>query len=1263
MVPVQGVRSFSWNISAHFTADLTASLLRTGDMPNVLFSQSQNGFSVQAGQPLTMSWTSSGATSHRLQYSLDGGNIFTPIVTGLGSTVKSYTWQVPETLVSAGSAPVPIVVRVIARDEITAEIADDFRSGTLLSKTLTQTLSVDAFAPTGGTFEPGEAVIVQWTSQGATSHRVQVSIDGGAFSPIATGLSASASSYTWIIPTSVVPAGKTQVSAAFKVIARDESTGQTVEDIAPGNIVIVAALAAGPTVSVTAPSGGSFVVGQTIAIAWSSNGATSHRIQLSVDNGAFSPIVTGLSGAERSFSYVVSAAIIPAGAPSAKAVFKVIAKNDSTGQTAESQSEIVTVTPASPVGPTVDVTAPFGGTFMVGGQVAIQWTSSGATSHRVQVAVNGQAFSPIATGLSGTDQSFVWTIPTTLIGAGSPPASVLFKVIAKNDTTGKTAEDVSPGAITVNATPVQAPTISVTAPNGGKVKPGDTVLIQWISAGATSHRIQTSVNGQAFVPLIAGLSGQTMSYAWKIPIGFLGVGVSSASVQIKVIAKNDLSAQTAESLLPTSLTVEAPSTAPSIDVTAPAGGSYKPGNVVVVEWASLNATSHVVQAQVGSGPFMPISPALGASARSFSWQVPASIVSPGSPPVSVRIAVVAKNDTTGAIAQDEAPLPITIVPNTPAVTVRVTAPNGGSITEGDELTIGWLSSGADSHRIEYNPVGSSSTKVIVTGLPGQASMYKWTVPVGTVPPGNTSVDLTISVIAQAGSAQVVDVSDAPLTVKKKVIIVPQVPDPEDFPVILGVDPNKAPVGAEIKINGNNFDPTAPMGVKKLPAPLVIFLNAHKAPLLLASILSFDNKEIKARVPDGGKTGKIIVKNTLLDKPTDFEGLPSNPFEFTVTPVITDFNPKSGGVTTPVTILGTGLYNTPQFTFTGKDGARIPANFSDATTDSIRVAVPEGAITGPIQVITAGGGMAMTMGDFSVKPQVPQVEDYKPKGGEPMTVVTLFAKQGTKFEGINEVSFLAAPSLVKERRIKLGPTQFRVSGDMTRITVEVPYGAVTGKIRVTNSSGSSSSGVFTVPLNPPTTLAVIGAAGPSANLSWKDTTTTETGFRIERKTDQGAFTALATVPTNVSFYADKDVTAKTTYRYRVIALRTTNTQNLESQPSNEAAITVAGTFATSPIRLSYKKDAMSATAAQMVMVSRAAGLPADTEIPLQASADVPWLLVAPDSAKLTAMTPSVTLSVAVDYTVLNRGRYSAVLTVGSTAGEASVSTVAVEVVIE
>ncbi|MBK8259327.1 MAG: fibronectin type III domain-containing protein [Polyangiaceae bacterium] len=1232
-------------------------------MPNVFFSQPQNGFSIQAGQPLSMSWTSSGATSHRLQYSLDGGILFTPIVTGLGANTKSYTWQIPETLVPAGSGPVSIVVRVIARDEITAEIADDFCSGTLLAKTSTQTLSVDAFAPTGGTFEPGEAVIVQWNSQGATSHRVQVSIDGGAFSPIATGLSPSTSSFIWSIPESVVPAGKAQVSATFKVIARDESTGQTAEDIAPGNIVIVAAAVAGPTVSVTSPTAGTFAVGQTIGIVWNSSGATSHRIQLAVDNGAFSPLVTGLSGADRSFSYVVPSAIVPAGAASAKVVFKVIAKNDGTGQTAESQSDSVTVTPAAPVGPLVDVTGPFGGTFAVGSQVAVQWVSTGATSHRVQVAVNGQPFSPIATGLSGSDKVFVWTIPTTLIAAGSPPASVFFKVIAKNDTTGKTAEDVSPAAITVNSTPLQAPSISVVAPSGGKVKPGDTVLIQWISTGATSHRIQTAANGQAFVPLIAGLSGQTMSYAWKIPLSFLGAGVPSASVQIKVIAKNDISGQTAESLLSAPITVEAPIAAPNVEVTAPAGGSYKPGNVVVVEWTSLNATSHVVQAQVGNGPSLAIAPALGASARSFSWQVPVSIAPPGSAPVSVRISVIAKNDTTGSMAQDEAPLPITIVPNAAAITVRVTTPNGGAVTEGDELTISWVSSGAESHRIEQSAVGASSTNVIVSGLPGQASTYKWTVPVGTVPAGSTSVNLTVSVVAQSGSTQVVDVSDAPLTVKKKVIILPQVIDPEDFPVILGVDPNKAPVGAEIEINGSNFDPTAPAGVKKLPAPIVIFLNAHKAPLLLASILSFDNKEIKARIPDGAKTGKIIVKNTLLDKPTDLEGLPSNPFDFTVTPVITEFNPKSGGVATAVTIFGTGLYNTPQFTFTGKDGARISANFSDATTDSIRVAVPEGAITGPIQVITAGGGTAKTMGDFVVKPQIPQVEDYKPKGGEPMTVVTLFAKQGTKFEGINEVSFLAAPSLVKERRIKLGPGQFRVSGDMTRITVAVPYGAVTGKIRVTNASGSSSSGVFTIPLNPPTVLAAVGAVGPSVNVSWKDTTTTETGFRIERKTGQGAFTTLTTVPTNVSSYADKDVTAKTTYTYRVIAVRSTNAQSLESQPSNEAAITVMGTVTTSPLRLFYKKDAMNATAAQMVMVSRGAGVPAADELPVQTSANVPWLLVAPSAAKLTATAPSVTVSVAVDYAVLNPGRYSAVLTVGSTAADASVSTVAVEVVVQ
>ncbi|MEJ7806425.1 MAG: hypothetical protein WKG03_10960, partial [Telluria sp.] len=69
-----------------------------------------------------------------------------------------------------------------------------------------------------------------------------------------------------------------------------------------------------------------------------------------------------------------------------------------------------------------------------------------------------------------------------------------------------------------------------------------------------------------------------------------------------------------------------------------------------------------------------------------------------------------------------------------------------------------------------------------------------------------------------------------------------------------------------------------------------------------------------------------------------------------------------------------------------------------------------------------------------------------------------------------VRFLTDPdALGRARRIVVGPTEFAVSGDMSRIDVLLPFGAVSGKIRLTNDTGAGASPSFRVPLASPASL--------------------------------------------------------------------------------------------------------------------------------------------------------------------------------------------------
>jgi RHS repeat-associated protein len=89
-----------------------------------------------------------------------------------------------------------------------------------------------------------------------------------------------------------------------------------------------------------------------------------------------------------------------------------------------------------------------------------------------------------------------------------------------------------------------------------------------------------------------------------------------------------------------------------------------------------------------------------------------------------------------------------------------------------------------------------------------------------------------------------------------------------------------------------------------------------------------------------------------------------------TPSITDFNPRNGTVGTDVTIVGTSLKaNTGNttVTFTGAGGSRINALVRSASLAEVQTTVPNGAVTGPIEVVNVLG-RAMTNGSFTVDPQ-------------------------------------------------------------------------------------------------------------------------------------------------------------------------------------------------------------------------------------------------------------------------------------------------------
>jgi hypothetical protein len=70
---------------------------------------------------------------------------------------------------------------------------------------------------------------------------------------------------------------------------------------------------------------------------------------------------------------------------------------------------------------------------------------------------------------------------------------------------------------------------------------------------------------------------------------------------------------------------------------------------------------------------------------------------------------------------------------------------------------------------------------------------------------------------------------------------------------------------------------------------------------------------------------------------------------------------------------------------------------------------------------------------------------------------------------------------------------------------------------------------------PTSLRATGIQSDRVSLAWTDVSTVETSYKVERSTNGGAFTTVATLGRNVTSWTNTGLSASTRYAYRVRAV--------------------------------------------------------------------------------------------------------------------------------
>ncbi len=665
-------------------------VIRDATPPSVFVTRPRAGETINPGTSFSITWDSSdnvGVISHDILLSLNGGRNFSiTIISGLGGDVRSFAWTVPGTIETNQAR-----IRVVAYDASGNAGFDDTGNFTIRD-TLPPTVLVHA-PQTGETVNPATIFPIRWNSSDnvqIVSHDIQFSTNGGqTFVVLAAGLSGIDQHFDWNVPI----VNTTQ--ARLRITARDAAGNIGVGET--GNFTIRDTL--GPTVSVVQPTRGQTVSpATTLIIEWTSVdnlGVTSHEIRFS-SNGCTSfpmTIVTGLPGHQQSFPWN-----IPADINTTRACLRVIAR-DAAGNIGQGDSGLFSI--RDTVNPSVTLLAPTGGETLAGGsEVTIRWTSSdniAVVAHDVLFSANGGAsFSPLASGLGGTQQSLPWTVPNTLITTRAQ-----IRIIAR-DSAGNTAQATSGNFAITDVTP---PQVTVTRPAAGEVVPaGRSTTIRWVSSdtvGVTRHDIFLSTDGgSSFSQTLAtNLAGTQQTFIWNVP-----ASLASNQAVIRVVAR-DSSGNSGQGDSGVFI-IQPPAMPPTVRLLAPNGGEVIPaGSVFTIRWISSDdrgLASHDLLLSTDGGQSFPftIRTGLPGSAQSFVWSVPSSLGT-----TQARIRVVA-HDTDGLTAQDDSDGNFTIERPAPPAGERL-------LVAADEVTL-------------------------VVGLPSQPTLF------ATIPTRGTSRRLAVA---------------------------------------------------------------------------------------------------------------------------------------------------------------------------------------------------------------------------------------------------------------------------------------------------------------------------------------------------------------------------------------------------------------------------------------------------------------------------------------------------------------------------------------
>lgn len=580
---------------------------------SIVVNSPNGGEAWGVGTTQNITWSSSGVTNVKIEYSINGGSTWNVIVSSTSAGNGYYSWPVPNT------PSTNCYVKI--SDASNATIADqsnyDF---TITSPVITVT------TPDGGeSWTAGTGYYIYWTSSGVSSYvKIQYSTDnGGTWNTIATS-AYNNGSYWWTVPNTPSTTCLVRISDYYNNMVYDVSNS------------VFSIVSPPPSITLTSPNGGeTWVAGSAYYIYWNSSGVSNVKLEYSTNGGSTWSTIIASATNNGSYNWPVP------NTPSTTCLVKVSdAANPGTNDVSNNTFTISA--------PYITLTQPNGGEVLQATNgYYITWTSAGVSYVKIEYSTDNGANWSVINSSTYNNGYYYWTVPNT------PSTNCLVKV---SSTVTTTVNDQSNSVFKINP---PTPTLSLNSPNSGEYwYVGYQYYITWSSSSVNNVKLEYSANsGSTWNVIIASTPANSGFYYWPVP------NTPSTDCKVRI---SDVSDSTTNDMSYGVFTIATP--VPSVTVNYPDGGeNWYEGSYQYVSWTKNFVNTVNVEYSIDSGLTWSMLVS-NTSSNYYYWNVPST-------PSVLCLAKVTSATDTSVYDKSDGVFTISIyVPNTNTIAVDSVTP-------------------------------------------------------------------------------------------------------------------------------------------------------------------------------------------------------------------------------------------------------------------------------------------------------------------------------------------------------------------------------------------------------------------------------------------------------------------------------------------------------------------------------------------------------------------------------------------------------------